>query len=225
MLLATIPAAGSLTFNTTFIPQFIVVRGVAGADLTGDITGQINVQGDGLIFNLDAAGFDAMSNIHQYLVAASRNTIGRVFQLATSLVTGKNTFWTFTNGDAADVQIFGYSKVKAMKSAYYTYLTQLVLANSGADFGDFAYMTIPALAAGDNLSVLYNDGLMDANRTLRELAADNAYYQTPDQFAIDNVAPARVKMVTITPVANRNIYLLRYQPVTGNVDAALIAKA
>lgn len=225
MLLAQIPGGGvPTTFNTTFVPQFVLIRGIAGADLTGDITISVNVQGDGVVMNLDPAGFDALSNIRQFMSATSRNTIGRVFQMAEGLVNAKNTFWTINNADAAAVDVFGWSKQK-VATFWLTYLTQLNLANSGTDYTKFAYLAVPAATAADNFSVLYNDGTMNANMTLRELAADNAYKQAIDQFAMDNIDPARVKLLTYIPSAtNRNAYLMKYQPVMGAVDAAAIAR-
>lgn len=225
MLLAQIPGAGvPTTFNTTFVPQFIVIRGIAGADLLPDLTISVNVQGDGVIMNLDPAGVACMSNINQYLVAASRATVGLVFQMAEGLVNGKNTFWTINNADAAACNVYGWSKQKRA-TFWLTYLTQLNLANSGTDYTQFAYLAIPGAIEADNFSILYNDGTMNANLTLRELAADNAYYQTSDQFAINNINPARVKLATYIPSAtNRNAYLMKYQPVQGAVDAAAVAR-
>lgn len=225
MLLAQIPGGGvPTTFNTTFVPQFIVLRGTAGADILPDITISVNVQGDGVIMNLDPTGVAAMSNINQFLSAASRATVGLVFQMAEGLVTGKNTFWTINNADAAAVDVFGWSKQK-LATFWLTYLTQLNLANSGTDYTKFAYLAVPGATAADNFSVLYNDGTMNANMTLRELAADNAYYQSSDQFALNNINPARVKLLTYIPSAtNRNAYLMKYQPVQGAVDAAAVAR-
>lgn len=226
MLLAQIPGGGvPTTFNTTFVPMFLLLRGTAGAALTGDITISINVQGDGVVMNLDPNGVDSMSNIRQFLAAASRATTGLVFQLAEGLVNGKNTFWTINNADAAAVDVFGWSKQK-VSTYWFTYLTQLNLANSGTDYRKFAYLAIPGAIAADSFSILYNDNTMDANLTLRELAADLAYTQSTDQFAIDNINPARIKQVTYIPSAtNRNAYMLRYQPIQGSVDAAAVARS
>src|SRR5690606_24599583 len=124
MLLAQIPATTQSTFNTTFVPQFILLRGVNGQALAGDLTISVNVQGDGVIMNLDPDGVDAMSNINQFLSSASRDTVGRVFQMAEGLVNGKNTFWTIDNQDAAAVNVYGWSKQK-LATFWLTYLTQL----------------------------------------------------------------------------------------------------
>src|SRR5690606_10531729 len=184
----------------------------------------VNVQGDGVIMNLDPDGVDAMSNINQVLSSASRDTVGRVFQMAEGLVNGKNTFWTIDNQDAAAVNVYGWSKQK-LATFWLTYLTQLNLANSGTDYTKFAYIAIPGATAADNFSVLYNDGTMNANITLRELAADNAYFQSTDQFALNNINPARVKLFTYIPSAtNRNAYILKYQSIAGAVDAAAVAR-
>lgn len=224
MLLAQIPATTQSTFNTTFVPQFILLRGVNGQALAGDLTISVNVQGDGVIMNLDPDGVDAMSNINQFLSSASRDTVGRVFQMAEGLVNGKNTFWTIDNQDAAAVNVYGWSKQK-LATFWLTYLTQLNLANSGTDYTKFAYIAIPGATAADNFSVLYNDGTMNANITLRELAADNAYFQSTDQFALNNINPARVKLFTYIPSStNRNAYILKYQSIAGAVDAAAVAR-
>lgn len=223
MLLGSIAAGATTTFNTTFIPQFITIRGAAGAVLTGDVIGQINVQGDGVIFNLDAAGVDAMANIRQFGIQASVDSAGKAFQLSNGLVNGKNCYWTFTNNDAAAIDIYGYSKEKK-GNFYVTYMTQLCLANSGVDFTKFGFLAIPAATAAESITVMYNDGTVSVI-SINELRSDLLYSQTQLVTAIDNIDPARVKMVTYIPAANRNAYLTRYQPVSGNVDSAALARA
>lgn len=219
MLLGTIGAGATVTFNTQFIPQFIVFRGAAGGDITGNVSGLINVEGDGVIFNLPTtAGFDAMANIHQYnLLTAQVAADGRVFQLTNGIVANKASYWTFTNTDAAAVNVYGWSKQKK-GDVYFTYGTQAALQNSGTIYNKFAYLAIPAFGATDTMTITYNDGAVDANLSAVELRADSAYFQSVAQIAVDNINPARVKEVFYLPTATRDTFLMRYQAVAGYVN-------
>lgn len=224
-LLGSIPGAGANTINVQYVPQFLLVRGTAGAALAGDITIQIEVQGDGTIMNLDAAGFDACSNIAQFFdLPASNDTTGRVFQLSDGLVNAKSVSITIANADAAAVDVYGWSKQK-MATFYMTYATTLVNANSGADFSKFAYLAIPGALAADRFTLVYNDGTNNAGVTLNELRADNAYYQTRLQIAYNNIAPARLRTLSIIPSTNRNVYMMKYQSIQGSVDPAILQRS
>lgn len=224
MFIGTLPAGATTTVESNFIPQFCLFRGAAAGDISGDLSGQINVEGDGVIFNLPtAAGFGAMANIRQYLDATAKNTTtGNVFQLANGLVARKTVYWTFTNNDAAAVNIYGWSEQKP-GDVYFTYGTQLALQNSGNNYRKFAYLAIPAFGATDLISLLWNDGTMDANLTANELRARTNYFQNVAQIAIDNIAPARVKEVTYIPVASRDTFIMRYQSVAGAINANMNA--
>lgn len=224
-LLGTIGGAATNTINVQYVPQFLLIRGTAGADLTGDITIQIDVQGDGTIMNLDAAGFDAMSNINKFFQAAADiNTVGRQFQLADGLVNAKSVSITIANADAAAVDVYGLSKQK-VATFYCTYMTTLVNANSGADFSKFAYLAIPGALAADRFTLVYNDGTNNAGATLNELRADNNYYQTPLVVAYNNIAPARIRTLSVIPSTNRNVYMMKYQPIAGSVDPAILQRS
>lgn len=219
MLLGSIAAGATTTFQTTFIPQFIVARNSDGS-ATNITSFQINAQGDGVILNLPNAGWNALRNIRQY---NQSNTVGDTFQLAQGLVTGKNTYWTITNAAAVQLDVYGFSKQKDGKF-YLTYLTQLNLANSGTDYTDFAFIAIPAATSADSWTLVYNDGTTQVS-SINEIRADLFYTQNFTQIAVDNVNPARLKLLTYIPAASRDAYVLRYQSVKGNVDSALIARA
>lgn len=225
VLLGTIAGAGAGTINVQYVPQFLLVRGTAGAALTGDITIQIDVQGDGTIMNLDAAGFDAMSNLNQFFqLPANADTTGRAFQLSNGLVNAKSVSITIANADAAAVDVYGWSKQK-VATFYMTYATTLVNANSGADFSKFAVLAIPGALAADRFTTIYDDGTNNAGMTLNELRADTAYYQTPSVIMINNIAPARLRTLSMIPSTNRNVYMMKYQPIQGSVDPAILQRS
>lgn len=220
MLLATIPAGATVSFDTVFVPQFIVLRNVN--DSQPNVTAmRINVNGDGVIFNLDTAGMLGMNYIRS--IGAPQAPLRQMYQLANGLVNGKNCTWTITNAAAVDLQIYGYSKQKN-GNLYFTYLTQRNFANSGSDYTDFAYLAFPNAVAGDSFTVVFNDGTVSVVEIF-ELSADTIYTQGIQRQALDNISPARVRMVTFIPLADQNVYLLRYQKVSGNVDAAVLNRA
>lgn len=214
ILWGSIPASTAASFNITYVPQFI------GFTVTSAPTSfQINVQGDGVVFNLDATGVTNMNGI-RYLGIVSNQY---VFQIADGLINGKNGTVTITNAAAAQLDIYAWSKQPG--SFYYTYLTQNALLNSGVVINNFAYLALPSIAATDSVTIEYNNGVTQIS-TRPDLAYALGYKRNVNAavYAIDNVAPATVRQVTFIPGASQNVYALLYQAQKGTVNAALVAK-
>lgn len=214
ILWGSIAASVAGSFNITYVPQFI------GFTVTSAPTAfTINVQGDGVTFNLDATGATNMNGI-RYLGIVSNQY---VFQIADGLINGKNGTVTITNAAAAQLDIYAWSKQPG--SFYYTYLTQNALLNSGVVIDNFAYLALPSIAATDSVTIEYNTGVTQIS-TRPDLAYAIGYKQNINaaKYAIDNIAPATVRRVTFIPGASQNVYAMIYQAQKGTVNSALIAR-
>jgi hypothetical protein len=213
-LWGSIAASVAGSFNITYVPQFI------GFTVTSAPTSfVINVQGDGVTFNLDATGITNMTNIRYIGILSNQY----VFQIADGLINGKNGTVTITNAAAAQLDIYAWSKQPG--SFYYTYLTQNALLNSGIVLRDFAYVALPSAAATDSFTIEYNTGITQIS-TRPDIGYALGYKQNvaAARYAIDNIAPATVKSLTFIPAASQNVYAMTYQSQKGTVSAALIAK-
>lgn len=214
VLWGSIAASASASFNITYVPQFI---GFTIATIPTSF--QINVQGDGVIFNLDGTGLTNMSNIR--LAGVIANTY--VFQVADGLINGKNGTVTIANATAAQLDVYAWSK--DVGSMYMTYLTQNALLNSGILLKDFAYAAFPSAGTADSFTIKYASGITQVNLR-NEQAFGLGYTQNvvTTRYNIDNIAPATVKELTYIPTTSQNVYVMQYQPAKGTVNAALIAK-
>lgn len=213
-LWGSVAASTSGSFNITYVPQYIGFT-IASAP-TSFI---INVQGDGVIFNLDANGNTVMKNIR--MIGVVSNTY--IFQLANGLINGKNGTVTITNAAAAQLDVYAWSQQPG--NYYMTYLTQNALASSGIQLTKFAYAGFPSAAAADLWTISYKTGLTQ-NAQRNDLINQIGYTQneTTTKYAIDNVAPAIVDSVTFIPAAAQNVYVMQYQAAQGTVNSAVIAK-
>lgn len=213
-LWGSVAASVAGSFNITYVPQFI------GFSITSAPTSfQINVQGDGIIFNLDATGITNMNGIRYLGIVANQY----VFQIADGLINGKNGSVTITNAAAAQLDIYQWNKQPG--SFYYTYLTQQALASSGVVVKDFAYLTMPSIAAADQLTIEYSTGITQVSNR-NDIAFALGYKQNINaaKYGIDNIAPATAKQVTLNPVAAQNVYAMTYQSQKGTVSSSLISK-
>ena len=208
----TVGASTTGTFTFNYVPQFIEF-----VTTTAPTTIQINVNGDGLIFNLDGAnGIPAMGGIRQYGRIVTGNY---VFQLANGLINGKNGSVTITTGVSA-CTVRTWSPI-GNGSFYFVYMQASALANQSYNLQNFAYAAFPSAAAADQIQIAYPGGSLD-NITREELAAYLNYFQnsatTANGYSIDNIAPSRIKQLTFTPAAAQTFYVMKYQAASGIVN-------
>jgi NADH:ubiquinone oxidoreductase subunit K len=190
------------TFNTTYLPKWVFYS--AATQLTGL---KITVQGDGVIFDSDAAGLNAagVSRVQGQV------TNGFMITLSNGFIAGKNVIWEFTNSAAQTPTVYVSSDETPANPLYLQLLRQAVLANSGQNFTDFSTITFPSLGATDIVNVLYNDGTQQQlNRA--DIQAQLAYLQnivnTP-VYMIDNFA-GRIKTVNVIAGAAQTAYVQRW---------------
>jgi hypothetical protein len=201
----TTGAAVVSTFNTTYLPKWVSFT--AATQLTGL---KVTVQGDGVVFDSDAAGLTSVGTNRQF----GQITNTWLFTLSNGFISGKNVIWEFTNSAAQTPVVYVSSDETPSMPMYLQYLRQAVLANSGQNFSDFATIAFPSIAATDIVNILYNDG------TQQQLNRSDIQYQlgytqnilTP--YLIDNYA-GRIKTVNIIAGAAQTAYVQRWVPAIG----------
>lgn len=202
------------TLQTTYVPKEFFY--VAGTQLTGV---KITVQGDGVIFDSDAAGLNHAGTNRVY----GQVTNGFLIQIANGFIAGKNVIWEFTNSAAQTPVIYVSSDQTPPdgEKLYLQLLRQAILANSGQDFKKFATLSLPSLGATDVVNVLYQDGTQQQlNRAdiQYQLARVQNIVNTPI-YLIDNYA-MNVKKVNVIGAA-QTAYVQRWVP---SVPDAMISQ-
>jgi hypothetical protein len=201
------------TINTTYLPEFFSYT--AATQLTGV---KITVQGEGVIFDGDASGLTHWGV--NRLQGQFTNTY--TFRIANGLITGKNVIWEFTNSAAQTPIIYadnwevaGRANPRVGKQggqrSYLQAIRQAVLANSGQDFDDFATLSLPSVAATDEINVLYSDGCqqkMNRADVLAKLQFTQNVISTPI-YMIDNFGQT-IQKVSVIAGAAQTAYVQRW---------------
>jgi len=209
----TLGVGVSTTIQLTYLPQYL------GFSIgTTPTSIRVNVLGDGVVMDLDAAGIVQLNGFETLGLVADQFLI----PLADGLVKGKNVEITIVNADALGFTIFGWSKLPARN--YFIYQRQTILANSGVDFNNFALLAITAPGATDIFNITYRSGIVESNATLNEIRDDVSYFQNNVGVFLINNLDQIIKTVNIIPAANRTAYLMKFEPV-GNIDNAPITKS
>lgn len=215
----TTGAAVVSTFNSTYVPKYFYYT--AATQLTGV---KITVQGDGVIFDSDAAGLNHVGVSR----VAGQVTNSFIIRIANGLITGKNVIWEFTNSAAQTPVIYVNADNSSDKTGngpmYLQFLRQVVLAASGQDFTKFATLSFPSAAATDVFNILYGDGTQQQmNRA--DLQALLSYQQnvvnTP-VYTIDNYAQL-IERVNVLATAQQTAYVQRWVPsVSGGMISQVV---
>lgn len=211
VLLGTLTTGASVvsTFNTTYVPKTFFYA--AATQLQGV---KITVQGEGVIFDSDAAGLNHCGVNRVF----GQVTNGFIFNIANGFIGGKNVIWEFTNSAAQTPSVYVSSDETPAKGTamYLQLLRQAVLANSGQDFSDFATLSFPAIGATDIVNVLYQDGTQQQLNRVDINAALSRFQNVVNTpvYLIDNFALG-IKRVNILAGANQTAYVQRWAPSLG----------
>lgn len=210
MKIGQLAASATTTITLTWLPQFIymVLSTVATAF-------KVTVFGDGVISDLDGDGLDTFGQ--QRLIGQETNAY--TIALANGIVINRNVEMVITNAVAATVDVYGI--VREDGDVYVQTLRQQVMANSGADFTDFAYLGFPSAADGDVFTVTFEDETVHTFNRL-ELTAMMQMTQNviTGRFDIDNL-DGEIKKVNFIPAAAQTVYMQRFVPV-GDVPGGIL---
>lgn len=193
--------------NLQFLPERIEY--IAATQLTGI---KITVQGDGVVFDSDANGL-THAGVNRVI---GQLTNSFVLTLADGLFKSKNVLFEFTNS-AAQTPIVYYDSDSGEEigiAQKFLQMMKIPVLVGGNDFTDFATLSFPSMAATDSITILYNDGTVQANMNRQDLQYRLGYTQniinTPI-YQIDNYNK-RIKSVTFVAVAAQTGYMQRWAP-------------
>lgn len=199
-------------FNTlTYVPQFLYFEASTVPQAI-----KVNVNGDGLIMDLDGTGITAMSNIR----SNGRPTNGFLLQLANGMIPGKNVDISFTNGLAATVTVFAINANMVEDIPAYMVTTGITVnASQSFDLNNFSYCALPSFAATDILN-LYGSkrsitGMPSGKSfsTKQELETLRGLVQLTEnmitaKLVLDNY-DGTWQQINFTPTATQKIYVQR----------------
>jgi len=192
--------------NMNFVPERIWFS--AGTQLTGI---KVSVQEDGTVFDSSA---DGLTHIGVNRIIG-QVTNAYVITLATGLMKNKNVLLEFTNS-AAQTPIIYYDSDSTPKNVgndipLYLQMMKVPLLIGGNDFTDFATLSLPSLAAGDSITILYKDGTIQANMSRADLQMIQGFKQTVVNtpiYMVDNL-DQNIKSVTVNCLAAQTGFLQR----------------
>jgi len=198
MLLGTIPPNSIDTILSLYLPEQIhFVSPVTPPDF------RINVLGDGVLLNLDAAGVNSVNGIGQIVRVPHSFSI----PAADGLIKGRTVELTVRNPNATPLAIFGNSSREG--EDYVQIIRQIILAHSGIVFSDFAMLFLPGMPDDSLVDVTYRDGTVQ-RYTVLEL--EILYAQESWNVAeptISNLS-GNIRYVQVTPSVNVTAYVMRF---------------
>ena len=186
------------TLDLQYVPEAIGF--VAATQLTGF---KAEVLGEGVLCDLDANGLTAVG-LHR-LVGRPAN--GYVIQLADGMIKGKSLRLTFTNSAAQTPDIFAFGDNEG--GVYIRTNKATVLLNNNTMLSKFGALFLPSLAAGDKVTITYEDGLTQIWER-DDIALQSGYYQNTAAYVIDNL-PGTIKSVQVLVAATQTVYLMDFK--------------
>ena len=172
----------------------------AATQLTGF---KAEVLGEGVICDLDAAGLSAVG-LHRLI---GRPSNAYVIPLADGIITGKTCRLTFTNSAAQTPDIFAFGD--NIGSIYVRTNKATVLLNNNTVFSKFGALHLPALAAGDKVTVTYEDGLTQIWER-EDIAFKSGMFQNTAGYVIDNLDGV-IKTVQVLTAATLTAYVVDFK--------------
>jgi hypothetical protein len=186
------------TIDLQYIPEKIFF--VAATQLTGL---KAEVLGEGVILDLDATGLTAQGK-HRIVGPV---TNGYVIDLADGIIKGKSLRLTFTNSAAQTPDIFAFGDNDG--SIFIRTLKATVLLNTNTPFEKFACLFLPSLAAGDKITITYEDGTTQIWER-EDLNAASGLYQGVPAYQIDNLE-GKIKQVQVLVAATQTAYITDFK--------------
>jgi len=204
----TTGAAVVTSVNLTYLPKRLFYA--AATQLTGI---KITVQGDGVLFDSDANGLTHVG-LNRIIGQVTNNYI---INLANGLIKNKNVLYEFTNSGAQTPVVYidsDNTPDNSGETPLFLQMMKVPVFVGGTDYSDFATMSLPSLAAGDSVSILYADGTVQSNMNRLDLQTLLGYTQnvvnTP-LYTIDNF-DQKIRRVTVTALAAQTGYIQRWVP-------------
>lgn len=199
------------TITIQYVPQYLYL--VSATTMTSI---KVNVNGDGVILDLDAKGLNAFGAVR----TIGRKTNGFLHVLADGIIKGKNTDITVVNSVAGAIDLFAFSEQEGR--IYVQSLRSKVLAASGANLRAFCFLAMPDIAVGDTTTLNYASGFTQRMDSVELIAYYEMYQNDVNTNAyalVDNFA-GKIRSIDFTPAADETIHMMRFAPV-GTVSSVL----
>lgn len=205
MKVKTLVASTTTTWNMQWLPQFLFFVATTVPTMF-----KVTVFGDGVIADLDGNGLDALSSIKH----VDGVTNGYMINLADGIIKGKTVEISITNAVAGTVDVYGI--VLEDGDIYVQSLRQQVLAASGAEIRDFAYIAFPSAAAGDRWHITFEDGITHTfeRAELEALLSLEENTNGSTKYNIDNL-DGTIRVVQFLPAATQTIYVVQFTAASG----------
>jgi len=192
---------GQVTVITqNYLPQFLYWAN--GTVLQGI---RVDIQGDGNLVNLDAAGINNLRTMNM----PGRFANGYYLQLSDGEVQGKVVTVTITNGVAANINIWGFSHSKK-GVVYVRSLINACIAAGTTIFKQFRFLGLAnSTTVNDIINITYADGHVQQMDPV-ELAAEAAFYQNDVVAATQGInnRHKKVSQVKFYSAAAQNVYVV-----------------
>lgn len=203
----TIPLSSTASFQFTSIPMFIEFTAT-----TVPTSFQIEINGDGFLFNLDGTGLNNMTHIRHM----NRVTNTYIFQLADGLILGKQGTVTIANAMASTLTVNAFSPVK-VGTTYFVYARVAVLAGATVFMKRFSYAAFPSAATTDRFSIAYKDGSVDnvGREEVNVFLTNTQGSVFTSAYNVDNISPSRIDNLQFTGTAAQTGYAQRYSAARG----------
>lgn len=186
------------TIDLQHVPENIGF--VAATQLTGF---KAEVLGEGVICDLDATGITAVGN-HRLL---GKPANGYVIPLADGVIKGKSLRLTFTNSAAQTPDIFAFGDNDG--EIYVRTNKATILLNNNTMLNKFGALFLPSLAAGDKVTISYEDGLTQIWER-DDIALKSGQFQNIAGYVIDNLE-GTIKNVQVLVAATQTAYVMDFK--------------
>jgi len=208
MKLGSIAAASTQTIKVPFVPEMLIME---TADLTDILSCKVNVFGEGVSLDLPYAGLAALDAMGQQ----GNDTTVLNIPLANGKFLNKDCEITIVNDAAGDtVEVYGFGTRKG--THYIKSTAESYLANNALEINKFLFLSAPAIAAADAITVVfnvYNDrgeivDTFNEQMTREDMHAMSVENQNVVGYHFNNFNQL-IKSVTIKLSANLTVYYSR----------------
>jgi hypothetical protein len=211
MLLGTVAASTTTTFNLPFTPQSFTFANIT------TITGfKVTPQGGTPVIDLDAAGLAALRNQRQQ----SAVTTFSDFMAANGVVKDKACLVEITNGATVSTVYHTSYSNQTPATAFLTSTRETVLVGASQRFEKFAVLACPSAASTDYFMIEFADGVtqrFERDELRNLLSKFQAVTNDANDYKIDNL-DGWIKAVEFTATSQQIVYIQRFVKTAGGLN-------
>lgn len=161
------------------------------------------VLGEGVICDLDAAGLSAVGAFRRI----GKPATAWIIPLADGIIKGKLVTLTFVNSGAQTPDIYAWGDNNG--DIYVRTNKTTVLLNNNTSFEKFGALFLPSLAAGDKVTITYEDGLTQIWER-DDISWKSGAFQNIPGYVIDNLS-GNIKRAQVLTAATQTAFLMDFK--------------